>query len=144
MKVFLREVPRILRLFPREESEGSLKIFLRQTFSLRPQVCLRKIFWEPSDSSLRNSLRIVGNLPKEYFYHTTLRLDPHFVPHLKNTSSTTVFVSHGGWCVLPVKVAALARCTPAAIKPTHVEPELAANNPSYKTISALYSSYPAL
>ena len=59
---------------------GSLKIFLRQTFGLQPQVCLRKIFWEPSDSSLRNSLRILGKLPKEYFYHTTLRLDPHFVP----------------------------------------------------------------
>ena len=58
----------------------TLKIFLRQTFGLRPQVCLQKIFWEPSDSSLRNSLRILGNLPKEYFYHTTLRLDPHFVP----------------------------------------------------------------
>ena len=35
--------------------------------------------WEPSDSALRNSLRILGNLPKEYFYHTTLRLDLHFV-----------------------------------------------------------------
>ena len=34
--------------------------------------------WEPSDSSLRNSLRILGNLPKEYFYLVTLRLDPYF------------------------------------------------------------------
>ena len=59
---------------------GSLKIFLRQTFGLRPQVCFCKIFWEPSDSSLGKTLSILGNLPRAKFFHTTLRLDPHFVP----------------------------------------------------------------
>ena len=42
--------------------------------------------WEPSDSALRNSLRILGNLPKEYFYDTTLRLDPHFAPDTLSVS----------------------------------------------------------
>ena len=31
--------------------------------------------------SFGSLLSILGNPPKEYFYHTTLRLDPHFVPH---------------------------------------------------------------
>ena len=51
VKVFLRKV-----LWPLRHShgryEGSLKIFFRQTFGLQPQVCLQKIFWEPSESSL--------------------------------------------------------------------------------------------
>ena len=79
-KCFPWEVPQILRVFPREESEGSLKIFRRQTWGSRKKVCLRKILREPSESSLGNTLSILGNLSREHFHHTTLRLDPHFVP----------------------------------------------------------------
>ena len=57
--------------FPQEESEGSLKIFLRQTFGLQPQVCLRKS---------KDTLSILRNLPREHFYLTTLRFDQLFVP----------------------------------------------------------------
>ena len=43
VKVFLRKVPWTLR-HSHGWSEGSLKIFFRQTFDLRLQVCLQIIF----------------------------------------------------------------------------------------------------
>ena len=54
----LGRFPRILRVFPREDSGGFQNIFQRQTWGRRPKVCLRKILKEPSDSFRGNHLSI--------------------------------------------------------------------------------------
>ena len=43
---------------------------------LQPQAFLRKISWEPKLSSLENTLRVHGILPRELFDHTIMRLAP--------------------------------------------------------------------
>ena len=65
-KYSLREVPRLFRVFPREETEGSLEIFLWKTFSLWPQIWHQKLSWEASHPSVGNNLSILGT--KEHFH----------------------------------------------------------------------------
>ena len=54
-----------------QPTESSLMILFRQTFCQRSQVCLLKIFWEPSDFSLGNSMRALEIILKKHFHQTT-------------------------------------------------------------------------
>ena len=64
--------------------EGSLKIFLRQSFGLRPQIWLQKIIWKLSYNALGHCESFFGALPEGLFY-----LPP---PSACTTVSTTSLV----------------------------------------------------
>ena len=53
---------------------------LRQTFGLRPQVCLQKVFWELSHNALGRCESSHGALPLGMFYLPTPSAFPVFIP----------------------------------------------------------------
>ena len=78
-----REGPCKLSQRPRALWEGSLKIFLRHTFGLWPQVCLQKIFWELSHNALGRCESSHGALPFGVFYLPPPLAFPLFIPHIR-------------------------------------------------------------
>ena len=91
--------------YPNIKNKLKISIIVFSKSTLNVVVCLQKIFWEPSESSLESCLRVLGILPKEHLHHTTLRLDPHFAPELakanNNTDNNTIRVALGKYYIYP-------------------------------------------
>ena len=58
------------------------QVFFGQTFGLRPQVCLQKIFWELSHKALGRCESSHGALPLGMFYLPPHSAFPVFIPNL--------------------------------------------------------------